>query len=170
VCSLALDAFARGFRQLWNDRGVPLGATRIGVHAGPAIVGNFGGSRFFEYTAYGNTINVAARLESANKQLGTSICVSASVAARVEGFLGRPIGDLVPERPLGTNPRPGADDGHCLFHPGSYLSAYAMMEAGDSGSISAFAGLVGNRGNDQLANFHLKRLLNGATGTRIALD
>jgi len=34
--------------------------------AGPAIVGNFGGSRFFEYTAYGDTINVAARLESAN--------------------------------------------------------------------------------------------------------
>jgi len=91
MCSLALDAFARGFRQLWNDRGVPLGATRIGVHAGPAIVGNFGGSRFFEYTAYGDTINVAARLESANKQLGTSICVSASVAARVEGFLGRPL-------------------------------------------------------------------------------
>ena len=63
MCSLALDAFAREFRQLWNERGVALGATRIGVHAGPAIVGNFGGSRFFEYTAYGDTINVAARLE-----------------------------------------------------------------------------------------------------------
>jgi hypothetical protein len=52
----------------------------------------------------------------------------------------------------------------------NYLNAFTMMEAGDSGSISAFAGLVGGRGNDQLANFHLKRLLNGATGTRIALD
>ena len=72
-----------------------MGATRIGVHAGPAIVGNFGGSRFFEYTAYGDTINVAARLESANKQLGTSICVSGDVAARAEGFVGRPIGDLL---------------------------------------------------------------------------
>ena len=37
-CSLALDAFAREFRQTWNERGVALGATRIGVHAGPAIV------------------------------------------------------------------------------------------------------------------------------------
>src|SRR5215213_9641577 len=74
MCSLALAEFACGFRQLWNARGVALGATRIGVHAGPAIVGNFGGSRFFEYTAYGDTINVAARLESVNKQLGTSIC------------------------------------------------------------------------------------------------
>ena len=41
----------------------PWKKTCIGVHAGPAIVGNFGGSRFFEYTAYGDTINVAARLE-----------------------------------------------------------------------------------------------------------
>jgi adenylate cyclase len=172
TCSLALDAFARGFRQLWNDRGVALGATRIGVHAGSAIVGNFGGSRFFEYTAYGDTINVAARLESANKQLGTSICVSASVAARVEGFLGRPIGDLVlkgrsePIRAL----EPMTATAYSDPTTGSYLTAFTMMEAGDPGSISAFAGLVGSRGNDQLANFHLKRLLNGATGTRIAFS
>jgi len=32
---------------------VNFGRTRIGVHAGPALVGNFGGSRFFDYTAYG---------------------------------------------------------------------------------------------------------------------
>jgi adenylate cyclase len=36
-------------------------------------VGNFGGSRFFDYTAYGDTKNIAARLESANKQLGTRL-------------------------------------------------------------------------------------------------
>ena len=45
-----------------------------------------------------------------------------------------------------------------------------MMEAADAGAISAFAGLVGSCGADQLASFHLKRLLNGATGTRIVLD
>jgi adenylate cyclase len=172
MCSLALDAFAREFRQAWNERGVALGATRIGVHAGPAIVGNFGGSRFFEYTAYGDTINVAARLESVNKQLGTSICVSGDVAARAEGFVGRPIGDLMlkgrsePIRALEPlTPVEYAEPG-----TGTYLKAFAMMEAGDPGSISAFAGLVGSRGADQLASFHLKRLLNGATGTRIALD
>jgi class 3 adenylate cyclase len=43
-------------------------------------VRNFGGSRFFDYTAYGGTINTAARLEAANKFLGTHICVSATVA------------------------------------------------------------------------------------------
>ena len=78
-----------------SKRGIALGVTRIGVNAGPAIVGNFGGGRFFDYTAYGDTINIAARLEAANKQLGTRICVSASVAAKVKDFRGRPVGDLV---------------------------------------------------------------------------
>ena len=39
-----------------------------------------GGGRFFDYTAYGDTINTAARLEAANKHLGTRICVSAAAA------------------------------------------------------------------------------------------
>ena len=96
ACALDLDAFlAVVSGDLARSRGIALGATRIGVHAGPAIVGNFGGGRFFDYTAYGDTINIAARLEAANKQLGTRICVSASVAARVAGFRGRPVGDLV---------------------------------------------------------------------------
>src|SRR5215210_3516209 len=93
-CALDPDACAENFRARWRDRGVSLGATRIGVHAGPAIVGNFGGGRFFDYTAYGDTINTAARLETVNKQLGTRLCVSAAVAARAENFRGRPIGRL----------------------------------------------------------------------------
>src|SRR5258708_17937235 len=75
--------------------GVNSGSTRIGVHAGPAMVGNFGGSRFFDYTAYGDTINTAARLEGANKFLGTRICVSATVANATANFKGRPVGDLM---------------------------------------------------------------------------
>ena len=95
ACALALDDYAQGFRDRWRQKGVALGVTRIGVHAGPAIVGNFGGGRFFDYTAYGDTINIAARLETANKQLGTRICVSANLADRVPDFRGRPVGDLV---------------------------------------------------------------------------
>src|SRR5258705_6819123 len=94
-CALELDVWAEGFRARWQARGVNFGTTRIGVHAGPALVGNFGGSRFFDYTAYGDTINIAARLEAANKFLGTRICVSAAVAGGTENFQGRPVGDLV---------------------------------------------------------------------------
>ena len=65
----------RRFECVGDKKSIALGVTRIGVHAGQAIVGNFGGGRFFDYTAYGDTINVAARLEAGNKQLGTRICV-----------------------------------------------------------------------------------------------
>src|SRR5476651_1666949 len=95
ACALAMDDYAQEFRERWLKRKIALGVTRIGVHAGPAIVGNFGGGRFFDYTAYGDTINIASRLEAANKQLGTRICVSAILAAKVRDFKGRPVGDLL---------------------------------------------------------------------------
>jgi class 3 adenylate cyclase len=48
ACALALDAHAQSFRERWGRKGIALGVTRIGAHAGPAIVGNFGGGRFFD--------------------------------------------------------------------------------------------------------------------------
>jgi len=172
VCALALDEYAQSFRERCHERGTSLGITRIGVHAGPAIVGNFGGGRFFDYTAYGDTINVAARLEAANKQLGTRICASATLAGKVADFRGRPVGDLVLR---------GRTEALRAFEPlrseiyespatKSYLDAFAKLEAGDPTAIAAFASHVGNQPQDQLASFHLKRLLNGATGTRIAME
>ena len=70
----------------WHKKGIALGVIYVGVHAGPAIVGNFSGGRFFDYTAYSDTINIAARLEAADKQLGTRICASAILAAKVKEF------------------------------------------------------------------------------------
>ena len=171
-CVLALDEYAEEFRERWRKNDLALGVTRIGVHAGPAIVGNFGGGRFFDYTAYGDTVNVAARLEAANKQLGTRICVSATLAAKVQGFEGRPVGDLVLR---------GRTEALRAFEPlrreqyrgpatNSYLAVYAKLEAGDPGAMAAFAAHVGKHADDLLASFHLKRLLNGATGTRIVMD
>lgn len=172
ACALSLDEFAESFRERCKKKGVVLGITRIGVHAGPAIVGNFGGGRFFDYTAYGDTINVAARLETANKQLGTRICVSAALAEEVGSFRGRPIGDLMLR---------GKADAMRAFEPmrlekyndaatKSYLKAFAQLEAVDPGALTAFAAHVGKHREDQLAAFHLRRLLNGATGSRIVME
>ncbi len=171
ACALALDARSESYRFEWKARGVALGATRIGVHAGPAIVGNFGGGRLFDYTAYGDTINAAARLEAINKQLGTRICVSAAAAERAEGFFGRPVGDLVLR---------GRSEPMRVFEPltpeetaspqnAAYCAAFAKLEAGDPGALAGFAALVGERARDALAQYHLKRLLNGATGARIEM-
>jgi len=50
------------------------------------------------------------------------------------------------------------------------LDAFRKLEAGDPSALPAFAALLGLCGGDQLVSFHLKRLLNGATGVRIMLD
>jgi adenylate cyclase len=172
ACALRLDEYAEAFRERCHEKGLTLGTTRIGVHAGPAIVGNFGGGRFFDYTAYGDTINVAARLEEANKQLGTRICVSATLAEKVPKFFGRPVGDLILR---------GKTEALRVFEPlrpeqaddsatASYLNAFAKLKACDPGALAAFAAHVGKQPSDQLASFHLKRLLNGDTGVQMVMD
>ena len=172
ACAHDLDLWAQAFRERWKEKGVSFGATRIGVHAGPALVGNFGGSRFFDYTAYGDTINTAARLEAANKHLGTRICVSAAVADATTDFKGRPVGDLMlrgrsePLRayePLTS----AAFEGPATSQ---YSDAFAKLEAGDVAAMPAFAALVGQHSDDALAGFHLRRLLNGAKGVRMQLE
>lgn len=77
-----------------KDEGIELGVTRIGVHSGSAIVGNFGGGSLFDYTAHGDAINAAARLESVNKILKTRICVSADTVEQIPDFSGRSVGIL----------------------------------------------------------------------------
>jgi adenylate cyclase len=172
MCALALDRYAQSFRERWCRKGIALGVTRIGAHAGPAIVGNFGGGRFFDYTAYGDTINVAARLEAANKQLGTRVCVSGTLAAKAAEFHGRPVGDLIlrGKREALHAVEPLSVEQYESLATRSYIEAYAKLETGDPGAIAAFAAHVGKYADDPLASFHLKRLLNGASGTRIAME
>src|SRR3546814_11158332 len=59
----------------------PIGMTRVGLHVGDAIVGNFGGEGRIQYTALGDSMNTASRLESANKSLKTGVLISAEAAA-----------------------------------------------------------------------------------------
>lgn len=172
ACARDLDAWAQDFRKRWKAKSVDFGVTRIGVHAGPVLVGNFGGGRFFDYTAYGDTINTAARLEAANKQLGTRICVSAAVADGARAFRGRPVGDLMlrgRRNPLRAFNPLSSDDAEQSWLK-TYDAAFAQLEAGDPAAMSAFASHVGTHPEDILANFHLKRLLNGAKGACIPLD
>lgn len=59
-----------------------IGKTRVGLHWGEAVVGNFGGQRRIQYTALGDSMNTAARLEAANKSLDSAVMASREFADR----------------------------------------------------------------------------------------
>jgi adenylate cyclase len=172
ACAHDMDAWAEEFKQRWRAKGINFGATRIGVHAGPALVGNFGGAKYFDYTAHGDTINTASRLQTANKHLGTRICVSESVAKAAENFKGRPVGDILlrGRSELLRTYEPLRDEVFSSPATAQYNEAFAKLEAGDAAAMPAFAALVGMHADDPLAGFHLKRLLNGAKGVRMQLE
>ena len=169
-CAVAMDAWAEEFRARWKAKGYEVGATRIGVHAGPVLVGNFGGGQYFDYTAYGDTINTAARLEAANKHFGSRICISEAAVRLAASFSGRPIGNLL-LRGRAEAIRayePCAEAGSASL--AAYAAAFAKLEAGDANALQALANYVGSHADDPIAGFHLKRLLNGARGVQIQLD
>ncbi|WP_427964680.1 CHASE2 domain-containing protein [Altererythrobacter sp.] len=73
----------------------PVGKTRVGLHFGEAVVGNFGGENRIQYTALGDSMNTAARLEAANKALDSSVMASREFAEKTTLEWWRPMGKVV---------------------------------------------------------------------------
>src|SRR5712672_4516198 len=94
ACAAALRAARRMERvnDAWEAEGRPRIHIRIGLNCANVLVGNVGSSNRLSYTALGDGVNVAARLEGINKQFGTTICISDSIydQARAD-ILARPI-------------------------------------------------------------------------------
>ncbi len=171
ACALEMDAFAHAFARQKREAGIPLGETRIGVNSGIVIVGNFGGESMFDYTAHGEAINTAARLEGLNKHLGTRIAVSASAARQVPDFAGRPAGTFILQ---GKSQRldvlePLSPDEAASPAVQAYVTAYRMLDNGQPGARQAFESLAESPNRDPLVEFHLARIRSGESGVTIVM-
>jgi len=169
-CALAMrEASERLMREL-KQEGFALGRTRVGAHSGFAVVGNVGGERRFDYTALGDVVNTASRLEAANKYFGTQVCLSGETC-RMAGFNKvRPIGRLVVKGKTEGLPVMTPVTDAEMLQTDSYVAAYELMAAGRGEAIEAFMAHVKKWPEDRLALFHLDRLKTGKIDDRIVLE
>jgi adenylate cyclase len=173
ACALEMDAFASRYSKKIQEDGIPFGKTRIGVHAGEVIVGNFGGTNIFDYRALGDPVNTAARLESVNKHLGTRMCVSENILSACPEARVRPVGRLVLK---------GKSQALAVFEPiieelavaraplEAYAAAFDLLRNEDARAADAFRKLAADYPDDPLVALHDRRLQAGERGERIVMS
>lgn len=82
-CALAMDDALEKLNQSRESEGQTLLRIGMGIHAGEAVVGNIGASHRREFTAIGDTVNVASRLQNLTKEYECGILVSKAVVSRI---------------------------------------------------------------------------------------
>ena len=92
LAALACQEEMKNFNSKNMREGLPSVNMRIGIHTGFAFVGNIGSEDRLNYTAVGDSVNLASRLEGTNKIYGTSILISEGTYQEVKGgILTRPV-------------------------------------------------------------------------------
>lgn len=140
--AIAMWRVGEAFRTTPMGDHPPLGRTRVGLHRGLAVVGNFGGEGRITYTALGDVMNTASRLESANKTLNTRILVSReAIPPSMEGLF-RAMGRIG----LRGRSTPVEVFEAALDFPSEARerlnAAYARFDAGEAAALEAIAALA----------------------------
>lgn len=117
-CALAVEERLQAFNEAQREKGLPEFRTRFGIHTGTAVVGSVGAKERLQYTAMGDTVNVASRLEGMNKNYGTTIMASGAVVAQAS--------DAITFRPLGSAQAKGRATALEIYE---VLSARPVVEA-----------------------------------------
>ncbi|HEX8655153.1 MAG TPA: adenylate/guanylate cyclase domain-containing protein [Allosphingosinicella sp.] len=156
--AVAMFEAGEAFRRDSGQGIPPIGCTRVGLHRGEAVVGNFGGEGRIQYTALGDGMNTAARLESANKLLKTTILVSAEAMAETGLDWFRPMGRVV------LSGRATAVE---LWEPVPHLAAelrasladlWRRFEAGEAQALAALEAVAAAHKEDEALQLFVYRL------------
>jgi len=169
AAALAMLDFTRNFGKDNADR-ARLGRTRIGLHHGDAIVGNFGGEGRISYTALGDAMNTAARLEGANKYLKSAALISDDVRKIIgTSEILRPMGRIV----LSGRPVPIT-----VWEPASEMDAevrteltrlWEQFDGGDKEALHAIEAIAAGRPDDPALSAFAYRLLQAGPGGHFVL-
>jgi adenylate cyclase len=90
--ALGIKRASREITESWRESCGREIVTRAGINTGPAVVGNMGSEGRFDYTAIGDTVNLASRLEGANKFYDTMIMASETTLAKLDlDIVSRPL-------------------------------------------------------------------------------
>jgi hypothetical protein len=166
-----MDRFSFGFSQEQIARGIGLGRTRVGIHTGTAVVGNFGSRARHNYTASGDAVNTASRLEGLNKHFGTRMGVSGATRALCNDARFRPTASVVLKgkttaievwEPLQDDP---SHDGYIA----RYCAAYELLKAGSPTAQTAFEALAREAPDDPSVAFHLGRIRQGVRSVAVVM-
>lgn len=172
ACAREMFAFTERFRVEQASQGLYFGHTRIGLNTGDAMVGNFGSSKRLKYTAMGDVVNVASRLEGLNKYVDSRVCIAEET--RIAS------GDTH-IRPMGRFRLKGKMQGIPVYQVltdaqseqpfmARYRAAYAALERGDAEALAMFEALHGDDPTDGCVRFHLDRLRDGIFTTEVVME
>jgi adenylate cyclase len=168
-CGYALWQAGEAFRRSAGPDLPRIGKTRVGLHYGEAVVGNFGGERRIQYTALGDAMNTAARLEGANKALGSSVMASREFAEASGLDWWRPMGRVVLRgraKPVDIfEPAPDfpAADRDAL------AKAMALLESDREGAAAIVADVAARHGSDAALQNLLTRIRGSGEGSAYVL-
>jgi adenylate cyclase len=170
-CMLAMDHFTERFRCEQQSLGIPLGVTRIGVHTGIAVIGNFGSQARFTYTAQGDAVNTAARLEGINKFFGTRLCVSDATRRLCRDIAFRPVASVklkgkTQALELWEPLHEGAVTPEFLD---AYLKTYDDLKHGRADMNQQLGALLKVRPDDPCVRLHLERQRQGKVGIEMEM-